>query len=154
MVGRESKIRESLRNIYSMKGLRGFYTGYAPTLLRDISFSAIQMPLFEHLKPLIGGALGLHQEDPKICSISGSTSAFISAFLTCPFDVIKTRHQTMRMTEENVSISKVVKDILLEEGYRGLWKGVSIRCLILTIGGLFYFYSFGKAKNLLQVVHT
>jgi hypothetical protein len=32
------------------KGLAGFYIGYKPTLIRDIVFSAIQLPLFETIR--------------------------------------------------------------------------------------------------------
>jgi hypothetical protein len=32
------------------KGLTGFYIGYKPTLIRDIVFSAIQLPLFEKIR--------------------------------------------------------------------------------------------------------
>jgi len=36
--------------IMKNKGLKGFYIGYGPTLIRDIVFSAIQLPLFEFIR--------------------------------------------------------------------------------------------------------
>lgn len=47
MVGRSDKIMESFKQIRGSKGIAGLYTGLAPTLIRDITFSAIQLPLFE-----------------------------------------------------------------------------------------------------------
>jgi hypothetical protein len=46
MVGRNENIMASSMEIMKNKGLRGFYIGYMPTLVRDIVFSAIQLPLF------------------------------------------------------------------------------------------------------------
>ena len=51
--GRESTSLSAFRNIYKYKGMKGYYIGYAPTLLRDILFAATQMPLYEYLKPII-----------------------------------------------------------------------------------------------------
>lgn len=154
MVGRESRVRDSLKNIYKQRGAMGFYTGYGPTLLRDVSFTALQMPIFERIKPNIGQKFSLDKEDPKVIALAGTISAFISAFFTCPFDVIKTRHQTARMSHKVPTILEVAREIYQEKGLPGFFKGVQIRCGLLTLGGLFYFYSFGKTKNILQVVHT
>lgn len=46
MVGRSDRITHSLKEIYREKGLRGFYIGYKSTIVRDITFSAIQLPIF------------------------------------------------------------------------------------------------------------
>ena len=46
MVGRSDKVIPSLKSVYQILGLRGFYIGYAPALLRDIMFSAIELPLY------------------------------------------------------------------------------------------------------------
>lgn len=46
MVGREHNIRQSLKAIMEKRGFMGFYTGYTPTLLRDVIFSTIQMPMY------------------------------------------------------------------------------------------------------------
>lgn len=53
MVGRSDKIWESFKEIQRRKGIAGFYTGLAPTLTRDILFSAIQLPLFEFTRELL-----------------------------------------------------------------------------------------------------
>jgi hypothetical protein len=46
MVGRNDKIIGSSLEILKNKGFKGFYIGYKSTLVRDIVFSAIQLPLF------------------------------------------------------------------------------------------------------------
>lgn len=46
MVGRNENIVSSSISIMKNKGLKGFYIGYVPTLIRDVVFSSIQLPLF------------------------------------------------------------------------------------------------------------
>jgi hypothetical protein len=38
------------------KGVRGLFKGYSPTLLRDVTFSAIYFPLFANFNKLVRGA--------------------------------------------------------------------------------------------------
>lgn len=78
------------------KGLKGFYIGYTPTLIRDIVFSAIQLPLFEYIR-----AKKIISKDNEVLNsaISGSTAAIVAGFVSCPLDVIKTRLMTQNMSK-------------------------------------------------------
>ena len=49
-VGHKGNIRESLRLIYSTRGVRGYYVGFWSFVWRETPFSAIQMPVYEMLK--------------------------------------------------------------------------------------------------------
>jgi ABC-type siderophore export system fused ATPase/permease subunit len=40
MVGRSNKIGTLLSSVYNTLGIRGFYMGYSPALVRDVLFSA------------------------------------------------------------------------------------------------------------------
>jgi hypothetical protein len=53
MVGREKRADSSFSKIFKKQGIKGFYTGYSPTLLHNLTFSTIQMPIFEYAKPLL-----------------------------------------------------------------------------------------------------
>jgi hypothetical protein len=86
-----------------------------------------------------------------VCSLAGCLSALIAGFVTCPFDVIKTRHMTMRMSEKPFNFAEVAKQLYFESGLMGFFRGVHYRCLILSFGGALYFSSFGKYKQLLGV---
>ena len=114
MVGRSDRITTSLREVTSTLGLRGFYIGYTPALVRDIVFSALEMPMFEHFKPMIGKMISQEENSPMSSAIAGGLGATISSILTCPLDVIKTRHMTMRLNEvrdRSLSSSSVAKII-------------------------------------------
>ena len=87
----------NLRATYASDGLRGFYRGYATTVLREIPFAFIQYPLWELLKKR---ACAFRQIDPANCEeaisftdslLCGALAGAVAGFLTTPFDVAKTR---------------------------------------------------------------
>lgn len=97
MVGRSNYIWSSLKDIYRNKGIKGFYIGYQSTLIRDIVFSAIQLPLFEIIrKNLIDQGVN----NIASASIGGFFAAIVSGFISCPLDVIKTRLMTQKMEQK------------------------------------------------------
>jgi len=49
-VGHFTSVSQSLGNIWRQKGFAGFYQGYFSLIMREIPFSAIQLPLYERLK--------------------------------------------------------------------------------------------------------
>lgn len=105
MVGRGDKIRHSLAEILKNKGFKGFYTGLQTTLIRDILFSAIQLPLFEKLRERNFFDLA---PVPK-ASVSGALAAAFAGLVSCPLDVIKTREMTQDFKLKNTEF--IVKQI-------------------------------------------
>ena len=93
MVGRSDRIMSSLLEIRGLKGLKGFYIGYQSTLIRDITFSAIQLPIFEFMRE----KNYLELSSTVNYAASGAVAAFISSFLTCPLDVVRTRLMSQNM---------------------------------------------------------
>lgn len=49
-LGLDHRLRDAFANIYKLRGFRGFYAGYSSLLLREIPYSAIQMPTYEWMK--------------------------------------------------------------------------------------------------------
>merc|ERR1712113_1114562 len=49
-VGQYATFQEAVKTTYARGGLGGFYLGYATTVMREIPFSFIQMPIWEGLK--------------------------------------------------------------------------------------------------------
>jgi len=41
-------VRGTASEIWKIRGIRGFYSGYLPLLLREIPFSFINMPIIEY----------------------------------------------------------------------------------------------------------
>ena len=55
-IGLDTNLRDTFRNIYKARGFigtvpsLGFYTGYGSLIIREIPYSAIQMPIYEAMK--------------------------------------------------------------------------------------------------------
>ena len=82
-----------------------------------------------------------------VAGLSGSLAAAIAGFCSCPLDVIKTRLMTQDFKLENAE--DVVRKIYGEYGVKGFFKGSAFRCGILSFGGIVYFGSLQKARQVL-----
>ncbi|KAF3770740.1 mitochondrial carrier [Cryphonectria parasitica EP155] len=112
-------------------GLVGLYKGATACLARDVPFSAIYFPTYSHLKKDLFGEsptkkLGIFQ-----LLMAGAIAGMPAAYLTTPFDVIKTRLQVEARKGETSynGLTHAAKTILKEEGPRAFFKGGPARIL-------------------------
>lgn len=150
-------------------GLRGFYTGFASTVGREIPFTCIQFPLYEWLKYQAALSARSHPNAPKDAkaaphhvALAGSAAGAISAALTTPLDVVKTRIMLHRRSfaaatptpDEARGINTRVLPTLLHvfrtEGFAALWSGVIPRTLWIGLGGAVFLGSFDMGVRLMQ----
>ncbi|XP_037822443.1 S-adenosylmethionine mitochondrial carrier protein homolog [Lucilia sericata] len=126
---------------YKTEGLRkGVYRGFGSTIMREIPFSFIQFPLWEFFKLQWTPMTGL-DSTPFSVALCGAVAGGISAGLTTPLDVVKTR---IMLAEQNSSIRKlpipkVLSSIYRERGFKGLFAGFVPRVMWITLGGAFFF---------------
>ena len=66
------------------------YRGYFTTLLRDLPFSAIQLPLWEWLKVKVTVAQG-RPASAQESAVCGAGAGAVAGGVTTPLDVVKTR---------------------------------------------------------------
>ena len=112
-------------------GLVGLYKGASACLLRDVPFSAIYFPTYNHLKRDMFGEgpnkkLGVVQ-----LLTAGAIAGMPAAYLTTPCDVIKTRLQVEARKGETkyTSLRHCAKTVWQEEGFRAFFKGGPARIL-------------------------
>lgn len=86
-------IGRAFRTSKAAEGWRVFWKGLAPTLARDVTFTAIYWGLLDLLKTRQMKAEGRTEPNFRISFLSGAASALIAALATNPMDVIKTRRQ-------------------------------------------------------------
>ncbi|EGI59083.1 PREDICTED: S-adenosylmethionine mitochondrial carrier protein-like [Acromyrmex echinatior] len=128
--------------------LRTLYRGYGSTVLRDLPFGVIQMPLWEYFK------LYWTQQIERECTplegaTCGAASVAISAAITTPLDVAKTRIMLSSTSaeKEEVKISTMLKEVYRHYGFKGLFAGFLPRVTGFTMGGFIFFGVYEQARE-------
>ncbi|KAI0532675.1 mitochondrial carrier domain-containing protein [Xylaria digitata] len=112
-------------------GLKGLYKGASACLLRDVPFSAIYFPTYNHLKKDMFGESPTKKLGVVQLLTAGAIAGMPAAYLTTPCDVIKTRLQVeARKGDTNYTgLRHAAKTILKEEGFKAFFKGGPARIL-------------------------
>lgn len=135
-VGENARPQLGAVGIIRQLGLRGLYKGAAACLLRDVPFSAIYFPTYAHLKK------DVFNFDPNDKNkrnklktwellLAGGIAGMPAAYLTTPFDVIKTRLQIDPRKGETTytGVIHAARTILKEESIKSFFKGGPARVL-------------------------
>ncbi|KAI9031190.1 putative mitochondrial carrier protein [Hyaloraphidium curvatum] len=113
----------------ALNGPRWLWTGLAPTLWRDVPFSAIYWFGYERTKRYLlglpayqrGGVWG----EGWASFLAGAASGSLAAVVTTPFDVAKTRNQIGEGPQPGMVA--IMRAIVAAEGWAGLMAGWTAR---------------------------
>lgn len=125
--------------IWRAEGLRGFFSGYGATALRDAPYAGLYVLFYEQCKQnlsLMYNASRIHenaQAPPRVSvvpsmSINFAASAIaagVATTITHPFDVLKTRLQLM--PGRYLNVFEGAKYMLRDDGIRSLFNGLGLR---------------------------
>lgn len=157
------------RQLYAGEGLLGFYRGFQATIQREIPFACLQYPLYESLKGWWRGRRG--EVKPWQAALCGSVAGGITAVLTTPLDVIKTRiilapqrsshvagaaaaaaaNKTANwLISSSASPWRALGQLWREGGLARLFAGMGPRTLWISLGGFIFFGAYEKAKRILH----
>ncbi|CAL1679288.1 unnamed protein product [Lasius platythorax] len=130
-------------------GLKLLYRGYLSTVLRDTPFSIVQFPLWEYLKKFYSFHIK-REIYPVESAICGAISGSISATVTTPLDVAKTRIMLANRTmlSSQLTILNILRETYVENGFRGLFAGLGPRLVWITLGGFIFFGVYEEARVL------
>jgi len=110
--------------IFRQEGVAGLYRGVGPTTQRAALLTAAQLASYDHIKQLLLRNTGLN-EGILLHGICSVCSGFISAAVTTPVDVVKTR-----VMNQPTGLNRVYRNALdcfiktaRNEGLYGLYKG-------------------------------
>ncbi|XP_075985514.1 mitochondrial S-adenosylmethionine carrier protein-like [Anticarsia gemmatalis] len=142
-----------LLDAYKTEGVyRGVYRGFLSTVLRDLPFSFIELPIWEMLKTTIkernNGEITSFQS-----ALCGSIAGGFAACVTTPLDLAKTRimlADTLSDNRHKLRISSVLAEIYATAGVRGLFAGVTPRTTSFMIGGFVFFGVYDHSKSWME----
>jgi len=117
--------RRSAMWIVRNLGIVGLYKGAPACLMRDGPFSAIYFPTYAHLKKDFFGESPQKRLGVLQLLTAGAIAGMPAAYLTTPFDVIKTRLQVEARKGEATynGVADAARKIYRDEGFKAFWKG-------------------------------
>ena len=125
----------TLQTIRKFKHVSQLWRGYTALAARNLPFTAMQFPMFEHLKTTIkqhrkdkGTFTGTLSETAMITAISAGSAGSVAAVITTPVDVVKTRIMLSAMGETSEKTAR-------EELEKSKNQGKSLKELAEKTGG-------------------
>lgn len=81
-------------------------------------------------------------------TLSGAVAGLLSRIVSAPLDVLKIRFQLQDSGRPKyTSVSQAVRNIIKEEGFRGLWKGNIPATYLWVSYSAFQFMCYGEIKR-------
>lgn len=149
-----SEVGGAFTKMIKQYGVRGLFKGLLPTIMRDAPFSSIYWTSYETFKRLNG----ITQPEIIESFVGGAISGCIAAFITCPFDVIKT-HQQIEFGEKFLysgngngnkktmtGTLQTMRNIFRTGGISGFYAGLTPRLfkVVMACAVMISTYEFGK----------
>lgn len=154
-VGRRSTSLQAFRQLVGPGAASRLFTGYTALVARNLPFTALQFPVFEHIRSRLwesrrkgrrGQSKGL-LETGLVAGASAGTAGAIAAFVTTPSDVVKTRMMlTAGSDKDNKSSRAVVRQIYQDRGIVGFFRGGLFRSGWTALGSSLYLGTYDAAK--------
>ena len=143
-----------MRATLRTEGFSGLFRGYSTTVLREVPFSLLQMPLWEFMKRKWAENQGQEKATPLQSSICGAISGGFSAAVTTPLDVAKTRIMLAEASSElgqKQSALLALKIVKQEKGISGLFAGLTPRVAWISIGGALFLGIYDLSVSMLRL---
>lgn len=143
-----------LLSILEKDGVLGLYAGYSATLLRNLPAGVLSYSSFEYLKAAVLRNTNKPYLEPIQSVCCGALAGAISASITTPLDVVKTRLMTQVHGEAVNKVAAVaysgvvatVKQILKEEGWVGFTRGIGPRVVHSACFSALGYFAFETAR--------
>ena len=126
-----------IKRVYVEEGLQGLSKGLLPSMLREISYSGIRIGAYEPIRALLSRGGDVQDAGAHVKFSAGFMSGGFGAAICNPFDLLKTRFQSVlaHETPPYPSTWAGICTIAKHEGLGGLYKGwmvTSARAAVVT----------------------
>lgn len=119
---------DAFKTMYKTDGIRVFYSGLGPALL-GLSHVAIQFPMYEKLKVMLGVSPDSNKPNPWAVTVASSLSKMIASAITYPHEIVRTRMQIQSKDGQYRGIIASFKKLYQEEGFRIFYTGFGTNLL-------------------------
>jgi len=117
----------TVKDIYSTFGLRGFYKGSIPSFCMNVPSGIIEFTSHNYMERKFGNN-GIQP------LITGLVTGISSAVVCTPIDTVKTCMQCDRIGNNNYSdIQNTIRTIFKKRGILGFFRGLNLRILQTTV---------------------
>lgn len=122
------------RDILKGEGVRGFFSGFGATAVRDAPYAGLYVVFYEGSKRRLNNVILASRKNggattattaAGINFASGVFAAGLATAITNPFDAVKTRLQLLPGRYRNMVVA--TKMMLKEDGVRSLFDGLGLR---------------------------
>lgn len=141
-IGEKVSARLAIQEVISKTGVNGLYKGFTALCTRELPFDTIQMLIFQSLSYANFCNLGQFGS-----FFYGGIAGAITAMITCPIDVVKTKMMTSHSEFHN--LYETAKNLHKIGGFKAFWRGWQARVAYITIGGMMYFGVFNNSLKFL-----
>ncbi|KAF5399568.1 Mitochondrial folate transporter/carrier [Paragonimus heterotremus] len=145
---------EALANLWRYEGMVGLYKGYLPGLL-GVSHGAIQFTLYELMRNRYNQHYRSRPSNSKLTSLEyltfASASKLIAAFLTYPYQVVRSRMQDQH--RQYNGLLHVIRELWRGEGVMGFYKGLVPNLLRVTPACAITFLVYEQTVDFLKSPH-
>ncbi|XP_054824530.1 uncharacterized protein LOC129322303 isoform X2 [Prosopis cineraria] len=143
----------AMAEIISKGGFYSLYAGWGAVLCRNVPHSVVKFYVYERLKQVMSSLPLSARPNTFQTLLCGGLAGSAAAFVTTPFDVIKTRLQTQIPGSVNQyhSVFHALCKIGKNEGVRGLYRGLTPRLIIYMSQGSLFFASYEFFKRLFSL---
>ncbi|KAF2755052.1 mitochondrial carrier [Pseudovirgaria hyperparasitica] len=138
----------AIQLIIKEDGLKGLYRGFVGTTLKQAGATSFRMGSYNIIKDY-ERTKGITQ-NTAVNFINGSIAGIITTVSTQPFDVIKTRSQTAKVTTTKQAIASVMK----YDGIKGFWRGTVMRLSRTVFSGGILFTSAEAVAKIIDPLFT
>jgi len=121
---------DALARIYQTEGMKNLYAGLAPNILRGMAMNVGMLACNDQAKELVSKYITEDNPNkPKFSTqvLSAAIAGFSAAFLSLPFDMLKSRLQDMKPTKTGKmpysGLTDCAIQIFKREGVTAFWTG-------------------------------
>jgi solute carrier family 25 S-adenosylmethionine transporter 26 len=129
------------------------WTGYGALAARNLPFTALQFPVFERFRSALSerrrretGREATLVEHGLVTAVAAGSAGALAAAVTTPVDVIKTRIMLAAGDGARRGSMAFARDIVREQGWRGLFRGGALRCVWTMLGSGLYLGVYESAR--------